>query len=85
MKELDLTSIPDVVNAIAEHVSPTVGNIIAAIEESRPQKGEDIAESCGEIGINGITYQIQVHLVSNEAIWIGQDETRIATQKVLID
>lgn len=48
------------------------------VAEERNPNGNNIVTAIGEVEVNGIKYQIQLELVSDQKIWLKEDEIRLS-------
>ena len=66
-------------HVVVKHALPSVSGALKSLfsnitDEKDAKVGINFAESFGEISINGVDYQLQVHAVSNTSTWIlGSD------------
>ncbi len=62
-------------NRVVKQALPAVSDALKSLfsnitDEKDARKGTNFAESVGEISINGVNYQLQVHAVSGTTTWL---------------
>lgn len=61
----------------AKNVQLALGNLCETADGQNPGKN-DIFTALGETSIYGVDYQIQLSLIQNKKIWIGEKEVRFS-------
>lgn len=59
-----------------EAISMTLNQLAEQAENNA--EGYDINNAIGEITVKGITYQMQVSLIANKKLWLGENNVRFS-------